>query len=39
VVVVRPSKQVKEILAVTRVDEMFSFAEDERSAIQELVRA
>lgn len=36
VVVVRPSKHVKEILAITRVDELFSFAEDERSALQDL---
>jgi anti-sigma B factor antagonist len=36
VVVVRPSERVKEVLAITRVDELFSFAGDERSAILDL---
>jgi anti-anti-sigma factor len=36
VVVVRPDERVKEVLAITRVDELFSFVADERSAIRDL---
>lgn len=36
VMIVRPSERVKEILAITRVEELFTFAADERSAIREL---
>jgi anti-anti-sigma factor len=36
VVVVRPSAGVKEILAITRVDELFNFVGDEHSAIRSL---
>jgi anti-sigma B factor antagonist len=36
VVVVRPGARVKEVLAITRVEALFSFVDDERSAIREL---
>jgi anti-anti-sigma regulatory factor len=36
VVIVRPSERVKEVLAITRVEELFTFAGDERSAIRDL---
>ncbi len=36
VVVVRPNERVKEVLAITRVEELFSFASDEHSAIRDL---
>jgi len=36
VVLVRPSERVKEVLAITRVEELFSFAGDERAAMRDL---
>jgi anti-anti-sigma factor len=36
VVLVKASTHVKEVLAITRVDSLFSFADDERSALREL---
>ncbi len=36
VMVVRPSPRVKEVLAITRVEPLFSYAPDERSAIRDL---
>ena len=36
VVLVRPGERVKEVLRITRVDELFSIASDEHAAIRDL---
>jgi anti-sigma B factor antagonist len=36
VVLVKVSSHIKEVLAITRVDSLFTFADDERSALREI---